>query len=640
MSNEVLHNSAESARLAPAKIVWWKITLESLFVLTLLGFILRIVFALMTGTWDVLSVQERAHALLGGLKFDLAAAAALTLLSLLVLRVSVLLGWLKPARLARGWMLPSVITLYLAQMGDALYARESGRHISTEIVEVIGSWDSLLLSVPQYWPFILPLALLVLLIRTRPLHLKGGQRKLLWETEFLIFALVCVVCVRGGIGSLPLSPAHSYSLGRAAVATAGLNGGYAFFYSAVKREVAKPPKMLALSEEEIQQHLKTLYPQADTSAVARPVTPMNVIWVLLESWPAELMQSYGFDKAVTPEFDAIRAKSLTTDALIAGGHRTVEGSFSAFCSFQNAERQSVSESQLMSFSYRCLPQILADNGWDTMFVQGAYRNSAKVGVLMQKLGAKQLFGKEDFPAQLRYPHNSWGVHDPDLYDFVLNKTSQLKEPYFISVNTTTTHDELLPPTVTPQFGMDTFANRKLSVMHFADQALGEFVRKLDKMQSKYPTILVLMADHTAHVNSSSFNHYFIPLAIYAPGLIQPKQIPIAASQRDVAPTVLEMVGVSAPWLAGKSLLNEQAYRFAEYQHGGHIGWIEGDRLTDFLLADGSQQSCYNWRSDPLMRSPLPCSSEEETMKQRAIAFTQYSMKLLFSGKTAQFNQGF
>lgn len=606
------------------------------------GFALRVVFAVVTGNWRLMNGAERVRALVHGLRFDIATAAMLTALTFVVLGLRLVVRHRR--QLGRGWLVFPVLTLYAMQVSDLLYAEESGRHVSYELADAFASGASLFAMLPSYWPYLLaavPACAIAYAVRlpVRARAWRGWPRAVarhavVWSGLLLL----TVLGARGGLQVLPLRPADAFALGSAAVSAAALNGGFAVGYSATHRDhrVAKP-KLAPLDPGRETQLLDELLPAAaQIPASMSALRRFNVVAIFLESWPAQLIRSYGYDQDVTPRFDAIRARALTTRAMIAGGHRTTEGLFSALCSFQNAADQSVAVSQLLAFTYHCLPQRLRDAGWTTAFFQGMHRNAAGVGDLVQKLGFEFNYGKDDMAGPFRYMPNRWGVHDADLYDYVDQRRRQLREPYFIGINTTTTHDETLPDNVSAAFGMSDEHARLLSVMHFADQELGEFIDAIERSPGHYPTVIVLVADHTAHVNGSMFYQYAIPFALYAPGVVAPQIIEFAASQRDIAPTLLDLIGLPTTGLAGESLVHPRPQHVAEYQHAGRIGWFEGSRLVDFAAASGDGLRCFDWLHDPAMQNPRRCAADDEASRDRALAFTRYSMDLLFAGQTEDF----
>lgn len=618
-------------------IAWFRFWWQGMAILVSLGIVLRVVFALATGLFPQMTAAERITALVGGLRFDLAVAAALLLFTQIGVLCWRLLRF--PAfRQGRGWLAPAVGVLYLCQMGDLLYALESGRHVSHEIIELWGSWENLRHDALASLLWFLPVVPCMLLVSGLPLpRARTFRRRGAWVSSSLVF-LASVVCVRGGLFQLPLHPGEAWGLGRPVVAIAGLNGAYSVIHSAISAKKIRPPQIASIDPAERQQRLKDLYPEPPAASGGQ-VTPVNVVWLFLESWPAELMKSGGYPEEVTPFYDSLAGKSLTAAAMMAGGHRTVEGVFASLCSFVNPMGVSLASPQMLSLDYRCIPQILKDQGWSTAFLQGGHRNSAKLGILTQRLGVTIVNGKQDIKHSLRFEPNHWGVHDHDLYDHAMKMMDTMGEPYFIAINTTTTHDEILPAGITPAFGMESPLERKKSTMRFADQALAEFIARYEQTPRKLKTVFVVMADHTAHVNSSSANHYRIPFALYAPGIVTPAHLPVVISQRDAAPTLLSLLGMNQPSFAGKSLLDSHAIRFADYAHAGHIGWIEGPALVEFNAATADDLRCFEWNNDWLLKHPLSCDDKHREMQRRALAFHSYSNELVFSGRTTEFRPG-
>jgi len=88
----------------------------------------------------------------------------------------------------------------------------------------------------------------------------------------------------------------------------------------------------------------------------------------------------------------------------------------------------VAQTSLQNNSYRCLPDILEQWGWHTAFFQGTHKETSGTGAFAQSLGFNRSYAKEDMPAG-RYKHNYWGAHDPDIYDFVLDKLDTMPQPF-------------------------------------------------------------------------------------------------------------------------------------------------------------------------------------------------------------------
>jgi len=108
----------------------------------------------------------------------------------------------------------------------------------------------------------------------------------------------------------------------------------------------------------------------------------------LESWTGEYS-----NETVTPFFNELSKKSLTTVATVAGGQRTTEGIFAIFCSFQNPLGLTIPDGNLNFLNYSCLPEFLKKNGWSSLFIQGTRNETSNVGPFAQKVGFESSLGK-------------------------------------------------------------------------------------------------------------------------------------------------------------------------------------------------------------------------------------------------------
>jgi len=583
------------------------------------------------------NLWDQNFALFWGLRFDIAVAMPMALLSLIMYRVSrffVSSSW-------HWYVLLWLPVFFIIHTGDTLYYQDSGRHIGHEVLSANGDVMELIQHA-FHTGFALILSNIVLLGLLALLWVKytgkyfqdAIQMSLMKQIAFsVVMLLVTVVGVRGGVSGVPQSPIHAYKIGDANLAIIASNPSYiALAILSTKNkgisQIALPPSTMQPDEL-----LLALYPEPHRVAHDSP-EPFNIIFIFLESWNAAFMQSYNSQEtlAVTPVFDAFRANALTSDITLAGGHRTVEGVFASMCSLQNPLGTSIADSQLLHLPYLCFPEVLNKQGYFTSFMQGSYRDTASVGSFAQRLGFQESLGKVELPKG-KIAHNSWGLQDDDLYDALLDKALLQKEPFFFAVNTTSTHDTVVPPHATPLLDARTNEEKHKNVMHYADEAFGRFLQRFHHSPLAKNTILVAMADHTAQIHSSYLHEYMVPMAIQVPQM-KAKRIPYATSQRDIAPTLLELLQLPPePSFSGKSLLSSDVF-FADYYHHQHLGWIEGDYLLSLILTNGDE-ACFLWRQDLALNQPISCEKSQH-MKQRGLGFTSMMQEHLFSGTTKQF----
>ncbi len=617
---------------------------RSLLLLSATALVERAFFAVHNHELLKLQTADLVHALLWGLRFDFAVAGVLALLAFLAVYLLRRLLRLAPERTLGHFTLAGMILLILLQGGDAMYFAEVGRHIGYEVKETYNSGPALLgVALSNYTTaFLLQLMLIgvaIFAVRTSfrrdaaDTSPPGTGRRFSLEMAALAVLLVSVVVIRGGLQSVPLEPLHAQEIGDPRKATVALNGAYNALFAlatpyTVTSVLPEPP-----SHEEIAA-VRAMLEGARDPAPATFETPPNVVLIFLESWTAAYMKSYGYDKEVTLHFDRLRSRSLTATATVAGGHRTTEGMFATLCSAQNPLGQTVAQTQLQDFQYRCLPQLLRERGYSTAFFQGSLKNTSGTGAFAQLLGFTESFGVEDIK-ELTYEKNNWGAHDPDLYRFVLDRLAQMPQPFLAGINTNSTHDVRLPEGVAPAFPGEALQERYLSALHFSDQALAGFVERLYADPRFANTLLVVVADHAGLSSGVPFEAYAVPFLIHHPERLAPRIVDAVVGQRDIAPTLLQLAGLPVPaWFTGRSLLSDGPW-YADYYHEGRLGWAEGPRVVEFPLRSPDDLACFTPGPPP---QPLPCSGDAPAARDRALAFTRVSQNLLFSGKLLRFGE--
>jgi phosphoglycerol transferase MdoB-like AlkP superfamily enzyme len=617
----------------------FRLFLQSLLLLLAVAFIEKGIFALYhTELSGNLHWLKLLSTLLWGIRFDLAISAAFALLVTFV-------AWLAH-RLLRRPLIPTMrwgtflagALLIGIQGADLLYYGEAGRHLGYELKEWYNSGSSLAVAALQTYtvPVLLQLILFIPLYyinrwlfglgNTIHLH-RGFPRTLLLEVQFVILLLLAVVMVRGGVQSVPLEPLHAQEIGDNHRAVLALNGGYNALFSSITPYSISPVFASTPTAEE-QTLVKALLRNSDGPLTVTPRPRANVIFVLLESWSGAYMQSYGYDKPVTPVFDRLRREGITSRAMMTGGHRTTEGMFATFCSLQNPLGQTVAQSQLQNYDYHCLPRIAREEGYHTAFFQGTNANTSGTGAFAQLLGFSDSYGKADMPPG-KLPDNSWGRHDPDIYDFTLDKLRAMPQPFMVGINTNSTHDAQLPEGTAVSFGDN--APPYLSALHYADGALGDFVAAVRNDPQLKDTVLVLLADHPGLTPPDAYRASMIPFVILAPG-IELKELPGILSQRDIAPSIADLLGVPASReFTGQSVFRRIDARMADYYHQGTLGWVSGMNVVETNLHQTGEQTCYTLTADAIPASRA-CGPGDEHSIRNAQAFTHLNQSLLFSGQ--------
>lgn len=568
-----------------------------------------------------------------GYKFDFAVSALVTLIITLFDFNKKLLISLTTVFL---------IVIFLTQISDIMYFYESSRHIGYEVSDALTDATELTMTAfsqhtnLSIFSFLFIIFLIIFIQKwgnNKLIQIKPNRYTILKK---FIFILISLFFVRGMLQNIPLNPWQSAQIGDIKLASLSLNGTYNAVYAlANKSKKLKPITIPNITKEETKKAFFDLY-KKDGEPFKALLDKPNIVFLFQESWSAVNMHSYGFEKSTTPFYDEILKKSVRPKAMLAGGHRTTEGIFSTLSSFQNPLGRSIAKTQLQDNQYPSIINILTKrDNYSSAFFQGSSKETSGTGSFVQTLGFKDSYGKRDIKDRI-YKENYWGVHDPDLYNFAIEKIDKLTKPFVIGINGATTHDDKIPNNIQKQtFTENENLNNQLNALHFSDFALKNFV---EDIQRKYPnTLFVIFADHCGGVTGSSFENYLIPFALYHKDL-NPLKIDHFISQRDIAPSIIDLIYGNkdkiSPNSSGKSIFSDEQF-FADYYHNGVLGWIENDKILEINIIT-NQKECY--KIENFKDIKIKCTNDILEFEHKALAFTNISQKLVFNGKVNNFKE--
>lgn len=601
---------------------------------TLIGFFYRGLFLVYHWSqFEQLAFSQINTALFSGIRFDLSIASYFaTFYSLGSLIVFKSIRF-KQVSFALWFLFFSGLLV-----SDIMYFTESARHLGYELTEATHSGlEVLAMAWVQHTSLMIFNSLFQLAVCyfiIKKVSFTSSFPKIGFRNfgNLLLNLIILVVLSRGGIQMIPIKPEFAYQLGNSKLAIIALNGAYSALFETFNNRSLKQMQ-LPFERSKSTPQIKALY--ARPSEYKSPsLKKPNIVFFLLEGWSLKHLSSYYGPENNSPNFDFFKSRGLSADIMFAEGHRTTEGTFSIFCSFPNPLGKSVAQSQLQHADYNCLPKILKQYGYSTSFIQGSLKETSGTGSFAQSLGFDQSFGRMDIPNE-KWGLNYWGKHDGDIYDFAFEKAEQLKEPFAIAINTNSTHDTVMPENWQP-IHLPADKHPRKNLIHYADQMLGEFIRKMEK---KYPdTIFVISSDHTSYVQGNIFEEYAIPFVIYGKS-IPSKHIKGFISHRDIAPTVSGILNIPPKkfeHFTGNNLLESQS-SFAVIYHQGSFGFANADRFHQLNYLDGKARwKHFQWK--PSTKNLVLDENFDFSLKQSFFDFISYTQDLLFKGKTTKFTK--
>ncbi len=277
--------------------------------------------------------------------------------------------------------------------------------------------------------------------------------------------------------------------------------------------------------------------------------PLNLVIVLEESLGAEFVGSLG-GLPLTPELDKLSKEGMWLDNLYATGTRSVRGIEAVITGFTPTPLRSVVKLTKSQTNFFTIAQLLKEKGYDTSFIYGGEAHFDNMGRFFASNGFERIIDENDYEDMVF--SGSWGASDEDLFTKAHETFSAYKgdEPFFSLVFTSSNHS----PFEYPDNRIEQYDEEKQTVnnaVKYADYALGEFFRKAK--QSKYweNTVFLVVADHNSRVYGAEIvpvERFHIPALILGAD-VKPQRYSRLASQIDLLPTLLSIMGVDATYPA-------------------------------------------------------------------------------------------
>ena len=332
-----------------------------------------------------------------------------------------------------------------------------------------------------------------------------------------------------------------------------------------------------------QDFTSNMLPTLHTQELSNPsAKPKNLVIIIEESLGAEFVGALG-GLDLTPNLDSLATDGLWFANLYATGTRSVRGLEAVVSGFTPTPARSVVKLGKSQRNFFTLAQLLGNAGYDTGFIYGGEAQFDNMRRFFMNNGFDKVIDKNDYDDP-KFT-GSWGVSDEDLFDRAHEEFDASHDrPFFSLVFTSTNHS----PFQFPDGRIELFDEEKNTVnnaVKYADYALGRFIRMAQKSDYWENTVFLVVADHNSRVYGSELipvERFHIPGLIMggsiAPGVFKP-----VASQIDLAPTLLSIIGVAAEHpMIGHDLTRADAQHApgrAIMQFNATQAYMEGDKVA-------------------------------------------------------------
>jgi phosphoglycerol transferase MdoB-like AlkP superfamily enzyme len=348
--------------------------------------------------------------------------------------------------------------------------------------------------------------------------------------------------------------------------------------------------------------------------------PKHVVMIMVESLSANFLGSFGNANQLTPRLDEFAQKGLLFTQLYATGTRTVRGLEALSLGTPPIPGQAIVR-RPNNEHLATLGEVLRPQGFEPMFFYGGYGYFDNMNAFFQG-NSYQVVDRTDFPKESIGFENVWGIGDEFLFDNVLthlDKTHQSGKRMLAQIMTTSNHRPF------------TYASGRIDIpspggrdgaVKYTDYAIGHFLDKAKNKPWFADTLFVIVADHCASAAGKTklpVAGYHIPMIMYAPQLLKPGKYTDLVSQIDIAPTLIDVLGVEGDSHFFGTSIFEQGKNFqrrafiSNYQE---LGYLTQGKLT--VLSPKQKVETFNIDKDGTA-TPTEVNTG---FKDQAIAFYQ------------------
>ena len=344
----------------------------------------------------------------------------------------------------------------------------------------------------------------------------------------------------------------------------------------------------------------------------------NIVFIILESFTADIVEQLGGEKGVTPSLNNLIQEGIFFNSIYASGTRTDQGIVSLLNGWPATPYYSIMRSTEKSNKLPSLPKTFLEKGYSTSFYYGGESNFSNLNVYCINQEFQSIIDKKNFADSI--DGSGWGVADEYVFNRHLTDLSATKEPFFSTLMTLSSHEPFVVPGPT-RFPGEEEADKFRNSVSYTDAMLGDYIMNAKNKPWFKNTLFIIAADHGHHLPRHT-NVYYpeshrIPLLFYGE-VIKPEFrgaiVTKLGGHHDLAGTLLPQLRMKEAdmfeW--SKNLLNPTVNQFAYYQIDHLLGWVDQPYWFGYS---------YN-RNKFIARSYSVSKEKLEVMKVNGQAFVQ------------------
>ncbi|MDD4575639.1 MAG: sulfatase-like hydrolase/transferase [Bacteroidales bacterium] len=404
-----------------------------------------------------------------------------------------------------------------------------------------------------------------------------------------LFIGICPVFIfyfiRGGFQEIPIQQSDAWFSKKMILNDVSVNPSWslAFNLMNMKNSTGENP-FRTFDDNYAQQMVKEMhFIEKDTTISILTTHKPNIVIILLESWPATVIESISGDDYITPNFHELEKEGILFTNLYASGNRSQQGMAAIFAGFPSIPVTTLTDYPEKYSKVPSLPKILNQHGWHSSFLFGGQLRYGNIKSYVIANEFHEILEGEDFPNSV--PKGRLGVHDEYLFQRSIEELKTEKEPFFSVLFTLSSHspyDQPLQNAIRKDISELPFINS----VHYTDKTLGNYIKWAKNQKWYNNTLFIIVADHShvSHHNHplQTFEYHQIPM-LFMGHVIKPEfrgtKYDKVASQTDLPTTLLKQLNLNSDEFSwSKNLFNPYTPEFAYFELNEGVGWKSSEGI--------------------------------------------------------------
>ncbi|RLD45709.1 MAG: hypothetical protein DRI86_05225 [Bacteroidetes bacterium] len=436
--------------------------------------------------------------------------------------------------------------------------------------------------------FIVSLFLYKYLVKRYMRKYNGAIVKWLSPIIIILTGGLIFVGMRGGLQEIPISQSQSYFSKYNIVNDISVNTGWNLVYNILKTEkISNSNIFISMNQNEADEITKRLHKiEKDTTISILNISKPNIVFLIMESWSADMISSLGGKKGASNNFDELAKQGMLFTHCYSSGNRSQQGLASILGGFPALPITTLTATPEKMRQTETITTRFNDNGYFSAFYYGGSLRYGNIKAYLIHNQFQEIEEEGDIDSSI--PRGKLGVHDGYMFEYLLKKIDNAKQPFFINYFTMSSHspyDQPMKNIIDWGDSEDDFHNS----FYYSDSCLGDFMKQAKDKDWYKNTLFVIVADHShqtyTHRSVETADYRHIPM-LFVGGALKKGYINTTyddvCSQTDIGTTLLKQLKIDADsFYWSKNIMNPYSPKFAYFEINQGFGMIKTDGYVSY-----------------------------------------------------------